>query len=165
MWFEKWQTRIDLWMAYGSALTVVVTMLLVGADVVGRYLFNTPVPGTFELSEVMLALIIFLALPYVQYKRANIAIEMVSDHYPPKVREVFDICCMLLGVLVFGLLAERGVELTLSSWEIHEISEGTIPFPMTPFKMMVPLGFGFLSLRLLTQFIEAVKAMKSHRKG
>lgn len=165
MWFEKWQTRIDLWMGYVSALMVVVTMFLVSADVVGRYFFNQPVPGTFEFSEVLLALIIYLALPYVQYKRSNIAIEMVSDHYSPEFREIFNLCCMLLGVAVFGFLAERGVELTLSAWEISEVSEGTIPFPMTPFKAMVPLGFGFLALRLLTQFIEAVKARKSSRKG
>jgi len=165
MWFEKWHTRIDIWMGYMSALMVVVTMILVSADVVGRYCFNHPLPGAFEFSEVLLALIIFLALPYVQYKKANIAIEMVSDHYPPKVKEVFDLCCMMLGVVVFGFMAERGVELTLSCWAINEISEGTIPFPMTPFKMMVPLGLGFLSLRLLTQFIEAVRAMKSSRKG
>lgn len=165
MWIEKWQTRIDLWMGYTSALMVVVIMFLVSADVVGRNFFNQPLPGTFEFSEVLLALIIFLALPYVQYKKANISIEMVSDHYPPKVREIFDICCMMLGVVMFGFLAERGIEMTLSSWAIDEISEGTIPFPMTPFKMMVPIGFGFLSLRLLTQFIEAVKSMKSPRKG
>ncbi|MBE0557089.1 MAG: TRAP transporter small permease, partial [Proteobacteria bacterium] len=134
MWFERWQTQIDVWMGYISALMVVVTMLLVSADVVGRYVFDKPLPGTFEFSEVLLALIIFLALPYVQYKKSNIAIEMISDHYPPKVREVFEICCMALGAVVFGFLAERGVEMTLSSWAIDEISEGTIPFPMTPFK-------------------------------
>ena len=165
MGFEKWHTRIDLGMGYTSALMVVVTMLLVSADVVGRYFFNQPVPGTFEFSEVLLALIIYLALPYVQYKRSNIAIEMISDHYPQNFRKIFDICCMMLGAIVFGFLAERGIELTRSSWEISEISEGTIPFPMAPFKMMIPLGFGLLSLRLLTQFIEAVKAMKSPRKG
>jgi len=165
MWFEKWHTQIDLWMGYISAMMVVVTMLLVSADVVGRYFFDQPLPGTFEISEVLLALIIYLALPYVQYKRANISIEMISDHYPPRFRKIFDICCMMLGAVVFGFLAERGVELTRSSWEIKEISEGTIPFPIAPFKMMIPLGFGLLSLRLLTQFIEAVKAMQSPRKG
>jgi len=82
-----------------------------------------------------------------------------------KVKEIFDLSCMMLGVVVFGFMAERGVELTLASWAIDEVSEGTIPFPMTPFKMMVPLGLGLLSLRLLTQFIEAARAMKSSRKG
>jgi hypothetical protein len=40
-------------------------MALTFVDVVGRYLFNTPVYGGFEMTEVALATLIFAGLPLV----------------------------------------------------------------------------------------------------
>lgn len=147
--------RIDTFMGYASAFLVMVIMVLVSADVVGRYFFNYPIAGTYEFSEVLLGLIIFLAFPYVQYLKANIAIKILSDRYPPRASRVFNIFCLLLGTVTFGLVAIQGLVLFLSSWRVREISEGTIPFPIYPFKLFVPIGFGFLFLRLLIQLLEA----------
>jgi TRAP-type mannitol/chloroaromatic compound transport system permease small subunit len=147
--------RIDTFMGYASAFLVMVIMVFVSADVMGRYFFNYPIPGTYEFSEVLLALIIFLALPYVQYLKANIAIKILSDRYSPRASEIFNIFCLLLGTVTFGLIAIQGLALFISSWEVHEISEGTIPFPIYPFKVFVPIGFGLLVLRMFIQLLEA----------
>jgi TRAP-type C4-dicarboxylate transport system permease small subunit len=155
-WIAKGHGRIDTFMGYASACMVMVIMVFVSTDVVGRYFFNHPIPGTYEFSEVLLALIIFLAFPYVQYLKGNIAIKILADRYPPRVTEIFNIFCLLLGILTFGLMAIQGVALFLSSWEVHEISEGTIPFPIYPFKFFIPLGFGLLVLRMVIQLLEAL---------
>ncbi len=147
--------RIDTFMGYASAGLVMVIMVFVSADVVGRYFFNHPIPGTYEFSEVLLALIIFLALPYVQYLKANIAIKIISDRYPPRASMIFNVFCLLLGIVTFGLIAIQGLALFISSWEVYEISEGTIPFPIYPFKLFVPIGFGLLFLRMIVQLLEA----------
>jgi TRAP-type C4-dicarboxylate transport system permease small subunit len=147
--------RIDIFMGYASACVVLVIMVFVSTDVVGRYFFNHPIPGTFEFSEVLLALIIFLALPYVQYLKANIAIRILSDRYPPRASKIFNIFCLLLGTVTFGLIAIQGMALFISSWQVREISEGTIPFPIYPFKIFVPIGFGLLFLRMAIQLLEA----------
>jgi TRAP-type C4-dicarboxylate transport system permease small subunit len=151
----KIHRRIDTIMGYASACLVMVIMVFVSTDVVGRYFFNHPIPGTYEFSEVLLALIIFLALPYVQYLKANIAIKILSERYPPRASEIFNIFCLLLGTITFGLIAIQGLVLFISSWQVSEISEGTIPFPIYPFKLFVPIGFGFLFLRMVIQLLEA----------
>ena len=147
--------RIDTFMGYASACMVMIIMVFVSVDVLGRYFFNYPLPGTYEFSEVLLALIIFLAFPYVQYLKSNIAIKILSDRYPPGVSRVFNIFCLFLGTVTFGLLAIQGWALFFSSWRDFEISEGIIPFPIYPFKFFVPIGFGLLFLRLVIQLLEA----------
>ena len=154
-WIARGHRRIDTVMGYASACMVMVIMGFVSSDVVGRYFFNHPIPGTYEFSEVLLALIIFLAFPHVQYLKANIAIKILSDRYPPRATEIFNIFCLLLGIVTFGLIAIQGAALFIHSWEVHEVSEGTIPFPVYPFKLFVPVGFGLLVLRMVIQLLEA----------
>lgn len=158
-WIKKLHDRIDLLSGYASAAVVVVLMLLNSLDVIGRYFFNRPIPSTFEFSEVLLGLVIFLALPYVQYLNAHISIEVLYEHYPARVRQVFDIFCQVIGTAVFALIAWEGVALLRSSIEIQERSNSQIAFPLAAFKWVVAFGMGLLSVRILTQLIESIQAL------
>ena len=42
-------------------------MTLTCVDVIGRYFFSMPVTGGFELTEMMLAALIFVGLPLVTF--------------------------------------------------------------------------------------------------
>jgi len=46
----------------GSILIILAVMAFVGAEVVMRYAFNSPIPGHLEGSELLMPLIVFLAL-------------------------------------------------------------------------------------------------------
>ena len=46
-----------------SALPVALIMVLTFADVLGRYVFSSPLRGSVELIEYAMALVIFTALP------------------------------------------------------------------------------------------------------
>jgi len=163
-WITTWQARVDVGMAYLSAFFAMVIVLLASGDVIGRYFFSNPIVGAYELAEVLLALIIFLAIPYVQYLKGHIAIGILYDHYPPKVARIFDIVCLVLAVATFGLMARQGVVLFMSSLRVHEISEGLLPFPIYPFKLVVPLGVGFLTLRCFSHLIENLSQLGRSRR-
>ena len=72
-----------IWLA--RALTAVVCLLifammaLVFFDVLGRYLFSSPITGAFEIIEFLLALLIFAGLPLVTMSRSHITIGMFDD--------------------------------------------------------------------------------------
>jgi len=123
----------------------------------GRYFFNRPIPSTYEFSEMLLALVIFLALPYVQFKNAHISIEILYERYPVRIRKLFDIFCLLIGFAIYALIANQGVVLFLSSLRINELSEGKIEFSITAFKFVVGFGVGLLALRTFSQLIESIK--------
>ena len=157
IWIKKIHDGIDLLSGYAAAVIVVVLMLLNTVDVIGRYFFNSPVPSTFEFSEMLLALIIFLALPYVQYKKAHISIEILYDRYPSRVRQIFDIVCQVIGLAVFALIAKQGIVMLRSSMEIQELNEGKIEFSITAFKWVVAFGMGLLAVRTASQLIESIQ--------
>lgn len=63
-------------------------MLLTFVDVVLRYLFNSPIRGAFEVSETMMAVLIFAGLPMVSRNGEHIAIDSLVRLAPATIRKV-----------------------------------------------------------------------------
>ena len=47
--------RLEIVLGCVSAVVLFLMMMVTAVDVIGRYLFNTPLAGGFELTEMMLA--------------------------------------------------------------------------------------------------------------
>ena len=62
-WIEKIWYFFRSVLEFATALVLMAMVALTVVDVVARYLFNSPVNGAFELTEMMLATVVFLALP------------------------------------------------------------------------------------------------------
>ena len=52
-----------------AAIVLFLMMTITAVDVVGRYFFNKPLAGGFEITEIGLALLIYCALPLVSARR------------------------------------------------------------------------------------------------
>lgn len=61
-----------------AALILVAMAVITFVDVTGRYLFNAPVQGAFELIGMGMALLIFAALPEVTARGAHVAVSLVG---------------------------------------------------------------------------------------
>ena len=92
-----------------SASVLFLMMLLTAADVAGRYLFNKPIPGGFELTEMMLAALIYCGLPLVSKRREHIVIDTFDPLMSKPVKRGLDVLADIvvaltlagLGVLIF----------------------------------------------------------------
>jgi TRAP-type C4-dicarboxylate transport system permease small subunit len=72
---DRWLLRPLAWL--GAAL-VFAMMALTFVDVVGRYVFNAPVKGSAEATELMLAVIVFAGLPLAAAAREHIRIDLLE---------------------------------------------------------------------------------------
>src|SRR3546814_8744945 len=52
-------------------------MVCTFVDVVGRYVFNSPLPGALELTEIMMASLIFTILPVVSARSDHITVDLL----------------------------------------------------------------------------------------
>ncbi len=53
-------------------------MVLTFFDVVGRYLFNRPLRGAFELTELALVVLIFAGLPLVSHANEHVTMDFID---------------------------------------------------------------------------------------
>jgi TRAP-type C4-dicarboxylate transport system permease small subunit len=79
-------TRLDRGME--PLLGVIAGVLLFGmmtltfVDVVLRYIFNAPLRGSFEITELMLVLLIFAALPLVSRREEHVVMDFLDRYLP-----------------------------------------------------------------------------------
>ncbi len=82
-------------------------MLLTCADVGGRYFFNQPVWGAFELTEMMLAALIFAGLPLVSLRNEHVTVDLFDPVTPDWLFRIQHIVACAIGVACTGYLAWR----------------------------------------------------------
>ena len=104
----RWSRRLALaggWLLLGLAIVTVLDVLL-------RKFFSRPIQGTFEASELLLALIIFLAMPYTGLSDGHVVLDLTTERLPRRIQHVIIgvnalFCAAFLGVVAWqvGLLA------------------------------------------------------------
>lgn len=87
-----------------AGIIVFLMMILTGVDVFGRYFLGQSIRGSVELMQVMMALSIFAALPYLTYRGENIAVDLlpwIGRSYGWIHQIVVEIIC---GILILIML-------------------------------------------------------------
>jgi TRAP-type C4-dicarboxylate transport system permease small subunit len=101
---ERWLLRPLAWL--GAAL-VFAMMALTFVDVVGRYVFNAPVKGSAEATELMLAVIVFAGLPLAAAAREHIRIDLLEHVLSERAKRRQVIFGFAFAALVTAFVAWR----------------------------------------------------------
>jgi len=135
----------------GMFLAIPLMLLTVG-DVIGRSFFNKPIPGTFELSEYMLAVIVLLGAAYTQQVKGHVGVDFLTSRYSAKTQAVLQAVTTLAGLLIIAILVWQGY---LEGIHEKAVSD-QLRVPQWPFKLLVAVGGLLLWLELLLEFISSV---------
>ena len=90
-----------------AAALMLCLMLLTCVDVVGRYFFNKPVTGGFEMTELLLAALIFAGLPLVTLRSEHIVVDLLDPVTPERLFRIQHALATLLAAVCTGYLAWR----------------------------------------------------------
>jgi len=134
-------------------------MFLIVCDVAGGYLFNKPIQGKLEVTEFIMAALVFLTLSYTQAIKAHIKVDLLVERVPDRARLILELVAYLLGLMLFVFILWEGVMSAKEAWEVSEVTEGVIPFPTFPAKLTIPIGSFLLCLRFIVDIVEVLKGL------
>ena len=114
------------------AVDLFLLMALRCVDVVGRYAFNAPVPGTSELTGLGLALLIFGALPIVTARGEHVSVSLLEMILGERSRRVERVVLLATSLLVLAVMAWR---LWVRAGTLAAYSDSTsyLRVPLAPF--------------------------------
>jgi TRAP-type C4-dicarboxylate transport system permease small subunit len=75
---QAWERRVEAGLGVAASAILLVMMLLTFVDVVARYVFNRPVRGAFEVTELLLVVLIFAGLPLVSYADEHVTMDFID---------------------------------------------------------------------------------------
>jgi TRAP-type transport system small permease protein len=131
-----------------SAIPVALIVLLTFADVLGRYLFSSPVRGSVELIEFAMALVIFTALPLVTRQRGHVTVSLIDNLVRGFGRKVKLVLCDAVSALALAMLTWR---LYLQGRDDLESGSATIvlSLPHAPLSFALTFFAGLSTLLML----------------
>jgi TRAP-type C4-dicarboxylate transport system permease small subunit len=147
-----------------SAAILFSLMFYVTGEVTMRYLFNSPLPGHLEATQLFIAPAVFLALSWVQARRGHVGMDLLHARLPPRGRALVDCFTLSVALLTFLAITWFSWESTRSAWEIDDITP-TANLRTWWSKLAVPAGAALLCVRLLMQLVESLVAVARPRRA
>lgn len=145
--------RIEYVLLAGSVLIILFVMSFVGAEVVMRYVFNAPIPGHLEGSELLVPAIVFLALSYTQATHGHVGMDLVLDVLSPVARRNAMIGTLLLSIFVCAVLAYFSFKNAYQLWLYDDVTMTPPYFRTWPAAATIPIGYGLIALRMYLQIL------------
>lgn len=138
-----------------GGLAIALMMLHVSADVVMRYVFNRPMPGTLTVvTYYYMIFATFLPLAFAERRRSHISVEILTDLMPARPRHHLQGWMLLLTATVMGLLAWRTLDAALKAHRLGASQlQGDTAIPVWPAYFALPVGAGLMAAVLLLRFL------------
>lgn len=156
------QRRLDrvVEAALGCAIAAVLfaMMVLTCVDVVGRYFFNAPLHGGLEVTELLLAATIFLALPLVTLRDEHVAVDVLDALTPPWLLRTQHIASCLIGA---GALAVLAWQLWVRGERLLRVGQTTSVLEIK----LAPIAYGMSVLVALTAAVLLLIAWRAGRRA
>ena len=135
---------VTRWLAFGGGAVLLVAVAITLISVGGRYALGLPVPGDYELIEIICAVAVFLFFPYTHATDGNISAKFFTSGLSDRYQRILDVINDVIFLLIAALLTWR-----LAHGLEHKFSAGE-----TSILIRIPIWWAFsfavLSLALLT---------------
>lgn len=154
---HRWERPADAALGLAASAILFSMMALTFADVIMRYLFNRPIRGGFELTELLLLVLIFAGLPLVSHADEHVTMDFADRVLAERARG-------LLARAVNGLCAAVMFFLTWQVWlkagKIGAYGDTTDVLRIA----VAPFIYFMAAMILLTGFVHVFKVFKPGRK-
>jgi len=153
------EARLDRWLRPVVSLLVLIAtwtltamMLLEFVDVLLRYLFNSPITGSTEIIEFMMATIVPFSIVYCAYKKTHISVDLFIEHFSVKARSLIDGIISVVMVVLFTAITWVSFIYIIDEYH-SKLTSAVLYIPVYPFIGLMAVGFLVLTLLLLAQLI------------
>jgi TRAP-type C4-dicarboxylate transport system permease small subunit len=142
----RWSRRLALLGGWLLLFLSVVTCL----DALLRKALSRPIPGTFEASELLLAAVIFLAMPYTGLTDGHVSVDILTGRLGRRGQEWVIALNALVCAVVLGAIAW---EMGLVAVEHYRTARTTITarIPVFPFSAPVTAVAWLAALAFMVQ--------------
>ncbi|MEQ5870373.1 TRAP transporter small permease [Sagittula sp. NFXS13] len=150
--------KLEWGMAFVSGLGAFALMVLAVRSVGGRELFEAPLRGYVDWIEMAMPLIAIFGISYVQRQGGHIRMDIVIGQLSGRSLWLLELvttffALVLMVFLVVGAWAhfDRSFDFAAQNWSRDSTID--IGLPIWPAKLVVPVAFGVVCLRMILQMV------------
>lgn len=135
-------------LAFIAALLVGLLILVTCIDVIGRYLLNRPFGGAYELTQMLLAALVFVALPLTSADGGHVEVDLALHLFPAPVQRLLGRLAGTVSAMVLAYFCWRLVLIGMDQIEDGARS-ASLMIPMAPLAFLAAANCAVSALILL----------------
>ena len=152
-YIDRWVSPVETGLNIVGAVLIGFLMLFTVGEIVGRYLFNSPIKGHVEIVQLTMAGVVFLGIAFTQKVGGHVRMEFVVNALKGRLRLIVESFTLLLALFIFAMITVYSLQDTLYCLSIGD-NTPLLYWPTWPSKLCIPVGSFFLCLRLVLQIIQ-----------
>ncbi len=142
-WFETGVRKTSSGFNLVAAVALVAMMLHVNFDVLGRYLFNAPLPMTTEVvSAYYMVAVVFLPLAAIEWRDGHISVEIITQFIGQRPQRVLLLATGVLAAAYFAAITWRTWLVAVDKYELGEFITGVAVLSIWPTRFLVSSSGG-----------------------
>ena len=145
------ELSVNQWFALVGSILILFTMFLIVADIAARYVLSRPIPGTIEISEVALAMVIYGSVAYSQIVSGHVRMTLLYSRLPPRLQKWCDVLTQPIMVTVLIPWMWKSISFAFVAWQAREVTMGMVDIPVWIPKAFVAVGLLLLLLNCLAR--------------
>ena len=152
--------NINEWIGRVCAWLIIPLVAIVVIEIVLRKFFNSPTSWSFEVSKQAYGFYFMICATYTLKYDGHVGIDVLSQKFSKKTRNLVDIISYLLFFFPFCfLLFYYGSLFAAKSWKMLETGWGAFAIPMYPIKTVIPVAALLLFLQGLGIFVKKISLL------
>jgi len=148
--------RILRALALGGGAVLLGLMGLIAFDVVMRYVLRLPFLGAYEMTELAMALIVFLALPYCAATGGHVAVDVLGPALDRARLRWITVLVHLAGAALTAVMAWQAAIYAFTSRSRGEATN-MLKIDLWPFELLTAASMALFSVVLLAQAWRAMR--------
>ena len=149
-------TKIEHYLTYAATAIILGVMVFICAEVVMRYVFNSPIPGHLEGSELLVPIFVFFAISYTQSQNGHVGMTLVIESLPPKYARILEIITLGLSVCTCAVLSYFSYKNAYNSYIIDDVTMTPPYWRIWPSAAAIPIGYMLVSIRMFLQMLHLI---------
>jgi TRAP-type C4-dicarboxylate transport system permease small subunit len=138
-----------------SLIAIVTMMMLTTADVILRYLFDSPILGSMEMTELLMVSIAGLSLAWCTLKSGHIRVDIITNMFSKKANKRINMINYILTAMICGFIVPALINRYIEGEKL-DVRSYVLRIPEGPFVLILTFGYFLTFLVLIVKSIKSV---------
>ena len=153
--------RANLLIGRWVAWLVLAAVLISAGNAIIRKIFNTSSNAWLEVQWYLFGALVMLGAAAALNRNEHVRVDVIYGAISDRARLWIDLFGLIFLLLPFAAYAAwLSWPIFVSSWRIHEMSSNSGGLVRWPAKLLLPVGFGLLTLQGLSELIKRIAALR-----
>ena len=157
--------RISDWSGKIFSFLALFIMLIIGYEVVARYIFNAPTMWGTEAMTILCGIYAVMGGAYTLYIGGHVNVDVVYAALPKRFQALVNVIASPLVFLFFVVVIWTGAIYGWESLGLRETTGTVANLPVYPVKISLPVAAALITLQAIAKLIRDFQLLLTRRES